>query len=385
MVLYKSLLPEAAAQAPSRGADTKPRQPCIILQNYEKFTIFASIFPCAGRLYTHIKVLRVAFIKMEKKNLYTYNPATDDFERYFPSLKDRLRNAARIAFWSLMIGGGLFSIFYFGLVDRSEQELREENFQLRSQYNVLERRVQSSMRVLDKIRNRDDNFYRVMMQMEPMSISRRYAGFDYEKNYANLRGLSDAALIDRLSSEVDLLDRQLYSQSQSFNQLREAAGKEDDRINHIPGTLPIDKSAFSLSAGFGLRRDPVTNQRTFHQGLDMAAATGTPVKATADGVVTSATREGGYGNFITIAHGYNYETAYAHLNSINVEEGQHVKRGDIIGTVGNTGKSFAPHLHYEVRFKNTPENPVNYCCLDLTPQAYTEMLQDAEDAGQLLD
>ncbi|MDE6811504.1 MAG: M23 family metallopeptidase [Muribaculaceae bacterium] len=322
---------------------------------------------------------------MEKKTLYTYNPASDNFERYFPSLKDRLRHAANIACISILIGGTLFAIFYFGLADRSEQELREENFHLRAQYNVLEKRVQSSMRVLDKIRNRDDNFYRVMMQMEPMTISRRYAGFDYEKNYTSLRGLNDAALIDRLSSEVDLLDRLIYSQSQSFDQLREAAGKEDDRISHIPGTLPIDIRSFNLSAGFGIRRNPVTNKQTFHNGLDLACPIGTPVRATADGVVSTASREGEYGNYIVISHGYNYETAYAHLNSVYVKEGQQIKRGDVIGNVGSTGKSFAPHLHYEVRYKNTPENPVNYFCLDLAPGEYTEMLQTAEDAGQLLD
>lgn len=353
-----------------------PQPTFIILQNYENFTIFARILASGsvGRRFS-----------MDKKNLYTYNAATDNFERYYPSLRDRLRVGARIALYSVIIGASLFSAVYFGLADHSEQELREENFRLRSQYNVLERRVQSSMRVLDKIRNRDDNFYRVMMQMDPMSVSRRYAGFDYEKNYASLRGLSDAALIDRLTSEVDLLDRQLYSQSQSFDLLREAAQRDDDRINHIPGILPLKNSAFTLSAGFGIRRDPVSNQQTVHNGLDLAAPVGTPVFATADGTVSSASREGGYGNSVIVSHGYNYVTAYAHLNSIEVEEGQHVKRGDIIGTVGSSGKSYTPHLHYEVRYKGTPENPVNYCCMDLSPQEYVDMLQAAEDAGQVLD
>lgn len=322
---------------------------------------------------------------MEKKNLYTYNPATDNFERYYPSLKDRFRQGAYIAVIALAIGFALFSIFYFGFTDKSEEELRNENFRLRSQYNVLERRLQSSMKVLDEIRNRDDNFYRVMMQLEPMSVSRRYAGFDYENNYTNIKNLSDAALIDRLSSEVDLFDRQLYSQSQSFDQLRDSISRQYDRINHIPGILPMNSSSFTVSAGYGIRRDPVSNRQTFHNGIDLASPVGTPVFATADGVVSAASREGVYGNMIVISHGYNYITSYAHLDLISVKEGQSVKRGDVIGTTGSSGKSYAPHLHYEVRYKGAAENPVNYCYLDLTPKDYAKLIQDADDAGQLLD
>ncbi len=329
---------------------------------------------------------------MEKKALYTYNPETDDFERYYPSIKDRLRSILLYGGLSLLFGGAIFAGVYFGLADRSEVRLREENARLRSKYTVLEHRVETSMKVMDKIRNRDDNFYRVMMQMDPMSLSRRYAGYDFEGNYENLSTLSDNALIERLTSKLDLLDRQLYSQSQSFDQLRASASKQDEKMNHIPGIFPLSDNSSSLSGyssflsgGFGLRRDPLQGDRKFHSGLDFQIAEGTPVVATANGTVTIAGRQGNYGNVIELSHGYNYSTRYAHLSEIAVEEGAEVKRGEVIGYVGSTGKSTSPHLHYEVRFKGEPQNPVNYFFLDLTPEQYAEMLQAADDAGQVLD
>lgn len=322
---------------------------------------------------------------MDKKALYTYNPATDDFERYYPSIKDRLRSAAVYGGLSLVFGVAIFAGVYFGLANRTETQLREENLRLRSKYTVLEHRVQTSMKVMDKIRNRDDNFYRVMLQMDPMSLSRRYAGFDFEKNYAALSTLSDEALVERLTSKLDLLDRQLYSQSQSFDQLRNVASNQEDKLNHIPGILPMHMPISALAAGYGIRRDPLSAERKFHTGIDFRAVEGAPVYATADGIVQSAGRRENYGNVVELTHGYNYASRYAHLSEISVEEGAKVKRGDIIGRVGSTGRSIDPHLHYEVIFKGEPQNPVNYFFIDLTPQQYTEMLQTADDAGQVLD
>lgn len=322
---------------------------------------------------------------MGKKAYYIYNPTTDNFERVYPSIKDRLKKVSVVMLLASIIGVGLFTIVYFGFADRTEAELREENARLRTQYNVLERRVDASMQVMEHIRNRDDNFYRVMMQMDPMSFSRRYAGFDYEKSYSRHRSMSDAALIGDLTQMVDLLDRQIYSQSQSFDQLRELAQDQKAKMEHIPGVIPIHIKDYTMSSGYGVRRDPVYGTRKFHEGLDFAAPPGTPVYATADGFVEIAERKGGYGMCIDITHGYNYMTRYAHLSEILVTKGQNVKRGEMIGKVGSTGKSTGPHLHYEVRFKEEPQNPVNYYFLDLTPDQYAEMIRLAEDAGHVMD
>lgn len=321
----------------------------------------------------------------EPKALYTYNPSTDNFERYFPSLKDRLAKWGLVSLLALIIGGCLFALVFFGFADRSERELREENTRLRTQYNVLERRVDASMKVMEQIRKRDDNFYRVMLQMEPMSLSRRYAGFDYEKSIGSMRNMSDFALVESLTSRLDLLDRQIYSQSQSFDQLRRNVADQRAKMVHVPGVMPLRESDFSLSSGYGQRRDPVSGTRKFHQGIDFATQEGTPVYATADGIVEMAGRTSGFGNCVEISHGYNYLTRYAHLSEVLVEDGIRVKRGDLIGRVGSSGKSMRPHLHYEVLFKGSAENPVNYFYMDLTPDEYATMIQQAEDAGDVLD
>lgn len=321
----------------------------------------------------------------ESRTLYTYNPATDNFERYYPSWKDRLSKWGMTFLLALIVGGGLFALVFFVFLDRTERELREENSRLRAKYNVLERRVDASMKVMEQIRKRDDNFYRVMLRMEPMSLGRRYAGFDYERSITSMRTMSDFALVENLTNRLDLLDRQLYSQIQSFDGLRRNIEGQREKMEHIPGILPLRESDFTLSSGYGQRRDPVSGERKFHQGMDFAAREGTPVYATADGIVESGGRTSGYGNCVEISHGYNYQTRYAHLSEVHVEEGSRVKRGDVIGTVGSSGKSMRPHLHYEVIFKGTAENPVNYFYIDLTPDEYGAMIQQAEDAGDVLD
>ena len=322
---------------------------------------------------------------MAKKVFYCYNPETDNFERYYPSMRDRLMTFSRYLLAGAAIGA-LFAVgFYYLTGGPTENALRHENSELRSKYNVLSRRLDNSLKVMDNIKNRDDNFYRVMMQMEPLARSRRYAGLDNSSRYADIASLSDAALVTRVTQQMDLLDRQLYAQSLSFDQLKGGALEQKDKLAHIPSVLPINIKDFTMSSGYGYRRDPVYGAQRFHEGLDFAAPSGTEVYATADGIVEIADRKGGYGNMIDITHGYNYLTRYAHLSKIIVSEGDEVKRGQLIGYVGSTGKSTGPHLHYEVRFKDEPQNPVNYYFMDLTPEEYADMIQLAENAGHVMD
>ena len=224
-----------------------------------------------------------------------------------------------------------------------------------------------------------------MMQMDPVGYGQRLAGLDNEKRYRVLQNTPDAGLVRLLTQRLDLFERQLYAQSLSFDQLKETASKQKDKLAHIPSVIPINIKDFTMSSGYGVRRDPIYGSSKFHTGLDFAAKTGTPVFATADGKVTEAGRQSGYGNCIDISHGYNYLTRYAHLSEILVKPGQEVKRGEMIGKVGSTGKSTGSHLHYEVRFKDEPQNPVNYYFMDLTPEEYAEMVQLAENAGHVMD
>ncbi len=322
---------------------------------------------------------------MKRPIYYIYNPETDNFERVFPSIKGRIWGFLRIGCLSLLIGIGLYFVIFYSFEAPTEQNLRKENAILKSQYNILNRRLDNSLKVMANIQNRDDNFYRVMMQMDPVGYGQRLAGLDNEKRYRELQNTPDAGLVRLLTQRLDLFERQLYAQSLSFDQLKETASKQKDKLAHIPSVIPITIKDFTMSSGYGVRRDPIYGSSKFHTGLDFAAKTGTPVFATADGKVTEAGRQSGYGNCIDISHGYNYLTRYAHLSEILVKPGQEVKRGEMIGKVGSTGKSTGSHLHYEVRFKDEPQNPVNYYFMDLTPEEYAEMVQLAENAGHVMD
>lgn len=322
---------------------------------------------------------------MKRNILYTYNPETDNFERVFPTWYGRLAKAGGFLLVAVVAGFILFLLYFYFFDSPTEANLRKENAMLKSRYNVLNRRLENSLGVMEDIRNRDDNFYRVMLQMDPMSRSQRLAGLDNEKRYRELSNFQDADLVKLLTQRLDLFERQLYSQSLSFDELKSTAASQKEKIAHIPSILPIDLKDYTMSSGYGYRRDPVYGTSKFHEGLDFAAPVGTPVFATADGDVIEAERKSGYGNCIEISHGFNYVTRYAHLSEILVEPGKTVKRGELIGKVGSTGKSTGPHLHYEVRFKDEPQNPVNYYFMDLTPAQYVEMIVMAENAGHVMD
>ncbi|MBD5340858.1 MAG: M23 family metallopeptidase [Bacteroides sp.] len=322
---------------------------------------------------------------MKKQIYYIYNPETDDFERVFPSIKGKVFGFLKILGISLIIGIGIYFAIFYAFDAPTEENLRKENAILKSKYSILNRRLDNSLKVMANIQDRDDNFYRVMMQMEPVGFGQRFAGLDNEKRYKELQNIPDAGLVSLLTRRMDLFERQLYAQSLSFDQLRDMASQQQDKLAHIPSVIPINIKDFTMSSGYGFRRDPIYGSSKFHEGLDFAAKSGTPVFATADGKVTEAGRQGGYGNCVDISHGYNYLTRYAHLSEILVKPGQEVKRGELIGKVGSTGKSTGPHLHYEVRFKNEPQNPVNYYFMDLTPEEYAEMVQLAENAGHVMD
>ena len=322
---------------------------------------------------------------MGRRIFYRYNPETDNFERFFPSIKDKISSLLRLGGIALLIAAIFFVILEYVVLTPTEKNLREENKRLKAQYGVLSSRLEAMGEVVDKLEERDDNFYRVMMQLDPLTDPQRWNGQDRENSFSQLSKLSDARLVERLSNRMNLLEKKIYSQLQSFEQLQEALGKNQERLAHIPSVLPINIADYTMSSGYGYRVDPIYGASKFHEGLDFAAAKGTDVFATGDGIVTLASREAGYGNCIDIDHGYNYLTRYAHLSEILVKPGESVKRGQLIGKVGSTGKSTGPHLHYEVRFKDIPQNPVNYYYMDLSPEEYYEMIRIAENAGHVMD
>jgi len=287
---------------------------------------------------------------------------------------------------SLLLGAAMFVALDNVIDFPQEQVLKHENSRLRSELDVLNRRMDAALGVLDDIGQRDNNFYRVIMQADRITDAQRYAGLDRTLRYNQLSTTADNRLVENLTNKMAQLERMLYVQSLSFDKLKALAGSQQDRLNHIPAIQPISELALKqMASGYGYRVDPIYGTGKFHEGMDFSADIGTPVYATGDGRVAEAEWNSGYGNMVELDHGYNYRTRYAHLSKILVHAGQNVKRGDKIGLVGNTGKSTGPHLHYEVRFKGQPQNPVNYYFYDLTPEQYSEMIRMAENAGHVMD
>ena len=323
---------------------------------------------------------------MRQKVFYRFNPVTDQYERVYPSRRERAMLVARnFAFGAT--GALAVVILAYNLIDfPREKELKLENERMQSRLEILERRADEAISVMEDVVERDNNFYRVMMQSEPVSPAQRYAGLERQRNLDKLDNYTESELITAIDHKLDQLDRLVYSEIKSFDYLQGEASKESRRLRHIPAIQPIsEKFLRAMASGYGSRLDPIYGTMKFHEGMDFSSPTGTPVYATGDGTVTTASWEGAYGNMVEINHGFNYTTRYAHLSEICVAPGRSVKRGDLIGKVGNTGKSTGSHLHYEVRLKGVPQNPVNYYFYDLTPEQYDEMIILAENAGHVMD
>lgn len=322
----------------------------------------------------------------QKKTFYRYNPITESYERVYPSRRARFWGVARQFVAGMITATALFFGLYYVVEFPREQVLKNANDRLEQSLEMLERRSDEALAVMQNLQQRDNNFYRVMMQAEPLSDAARYAGLERQRNYERLDSLADNELVRTVTDKLDRLDNMVYNQIKSYDFLREQAAKMNERINNIPAIQPISsKYLKTMASGYGYRRDPIYGTTKFHEGMDFSSAIGTPVYATGAGTVKSAGWESGYGNSIDIDHGFNYLTRYAHLSEILVKSGQSVKRGDLIGKVGNTGKSTGSHLHYEVRYRGAPQNPVNYYFMDLTPEQYDEMILQAENAGHVMD
>ncbi|MDE6368816.1 MAG: M23 family metallopeptidase [Muribaculaceae bacterium] len=323
---------------------------------------------------------------MSHKAFYRYNPATDRYERVYPSGRERMIAALRQAAVGIAVAIATFALAYIFFESPRERKLREKSEQIEDRLATLNRRADQALEVMEDLAQRDNNFYRVMMQAEPITAGQRYAGLERQRNYDAIDSMADSKILRLTTDKLDLLDQMLYTQSKSYDFIANEVMSMTDRTAHIPAIQPIsEKYLRAMASGYGYRRDPIYGTTKFHEGMDFSSPIGTPVYATGDGTVTHGSWKSQYGNMIEIDHGYNYTTRYAHLSQILVKPGQKVKRGDLIGKVGNTGKSTGPHLHYEVRFRGQPQNPVNYYFYDLTPEEYDRMIIEAENAGHVMD
>lgn len=324
------------------------------------------------------------------KKKYRFNPDTLNYERIGISIKEK--TAKIIAYFSSSLVFSLvlvFVIVYFYETPRTKALMRE-NQELLSQYELMLKDLEKVENVLKDLQQRDDNIYRVIFETDPIPSTVRKAGFGGTNKYSHLESLSNSTLIIETARKLDILSKEAYIQSKSFDEVMKLAQKKEEMLACIPAIQPItNRNLKRTASGWGYRIHPIYKVRKMHYGMDFTAPVGTPVYATGNGKVTelAGTVSGfsEFGRYVKINHGWGYETVYAHLSKYNVKEGQEIKRGDIIGFVGNSGASTAPHLHYEVHKDGQRVNPALYYFRDLTAEEFDKMIAISSNIGQTLD
>ncbi|HAN17930.1 MAG: hypothetical protein A2X13_10550 [Bacteroidetes bacterium GWC2_33_15] len=249
-------------------------------------------------------------------------------------------------------------------------------YELIIKYDLLQDKLAEVNTVLKDMQHRDDNLYRTIFELDPVPSTVRMAGFGGSNRYTELEGYDYSEMMIESCKKMDAISKQLVVQSKSFDVVIDYAKNKEKMLACIPAIQPVAIKDFDrISDYFGMRSDPFNNSSTMHYGMDFTGPEGADVFATGDGVVVEAGYSlFGYGNRLTIDHGFGYKTVYAHLNEISVENGQKIKRGDVIGKLGNTGRSTGTHLHYEVRLYDKPIDPINFYFNDITAEEYDEMI-----------
>ena len=319
---------------------------------------------------------------------YSFNPHTLKYEKVVRDWRYYLKRVFGILGLGVASGALFFFLYITFIQSPVERQLVEENNMIRTQFKVLNRQLDDAIKIMEIIEERDDNFYRVMLETDSIPISMRKGTSSLTARYDKWKNLRVGDIVKETTQKMDVLNRMLYIQSSSFDELVDLALKNEDRLKHIPAIMPVmNKDLKRTASGYGYRIDPIYQTKRFHKGMDFSAEVGTEIYATGAGTVTFAGWKQGYGHCVMIDHGYDYETLYAHCSKIKkgLRRGSKVQRGDVIAYVGNTGKSTGPHLHYEVHVDGQPQNPSHYYYLDLSPDQYDEMIRIASDSGKMFD
>ena len=280
-----------------------------------------------------------------------------------------------------------FIAFSQFLMSPNERSQKRELDNLKLHFEIIEKRLEESSNVLAQLQERDNTIYRVNFEANPISDEQRKAGFGGVNRYKYIDGFDNSAMIEKVTRELDILSKQMVVQSKSLDEIVVLAKNKKEMLASIPAIQPVaNKELKRMASGYGYRIHPIYKTRKFHWGMDFSAPRGTPVYATGNGKIEKVKRSRrGYGNQVKIDHGFGYKTFYAHLEKYTVRKNQKVKRGDLIGYVGTSGTSTAPHLHYEVIKGNRKLNPVYFYFSDLTPVEYDRMLELASQENQSLD
>jgi murein DD-endopeptidase MepM/ murein hydrolase activator NlpD len=313
--------------------------------------------------------------KSVAKIKYFYNPNKLDFEKVRTSFTTVIWRVFGFLSASLVSGAIMVLALYSFIDSPKEKILQRENRQYKDQLRRLQTRVSELSMVLGELQDRDAQIYRTIFEADPISFKPKFNPND--RKYKLAEGFDDAEVINDLNHKVENITSLVAMQSKSFDELKKLADSKQEFLASIPAIQPIaNKDLKRIASGFGYRIHPIYKTTKFHSGIDFTAPTRTPVYATGNGIISFAKYEGrGYGNHIVINHGFGYKSLYGHLSSIEVYERQKVKRGELIGYVGNTGTSTAPHLHYEVEKGTKKVNPINYFFNDISEADY-EAIRD---------
>jgi murein DD-endopeptidase MepM/ murein hydrolase activator NlpD len=322
-----------------------------------------------------------------KRTKYRFNPVQLVYEKYkLPKSYWFIRIFGVLSIF--FISGFIMYLLFINYIDSpKEKQLKREIKNYELNYELLNSKLEQLEQVISDLESRDKNIYRTIFESEPLPLSIQNMGYGGIEKYKALEGYNNSELVINTTKKADKLSKQLYILSKSFDEISLLASKKKELLSCIPAIQPVNnKQLGMISSGFGVRIDPIYKVRKFHSGLDFTARVGTPVYATGDGKVLEAEyNRGGYGMAILIDNGFGYQTLFAHLSKFYVRVGQKVKRGELIGAVGNTGKSTAPHLHYEVHKGKVSLNPIYFFSNDLTPEEYEKVLNLSEQAKQTLD
>lgn len=322
-----------------------------------------------------------------KKIKYFFNTHTLRYEKLVTPLRVKLLRVFAF-FATAIVTAGIIVLIAFQYIDSPKTiMLEQQNADLKDDYAVLQQQINQLQQKMNELSNRDNNVYRSIFESSPIPDSARLKEMEKSKEVQLVNSLGETDLIKSISTQINHLILLTAYQQKSFDDIEKMVKNKEKLLAAIPAIQPVsDKDLTRIASGFGTRIDPVYKVPKFHAGLDFAAPIGTPIYATADGVVTDAGyNAGGYGNSVVINHGFGYETLYGHMYRVKARRGQKVKRGEVIGYAGSTGKSTGPHCHYEVHRNGNPVDPVYYFYNDLTPEQYDRLLKLAQTANQSFD
>jgi murein DD-endopeptidase MepM/ murein hydrolase activator NlpD len=321
------------------------------------------------------------------KSRYRFNPESLSFDKVKLGFRDVLLRGLSYLVGSLLVAIVYYVIYASFFDSPKEKALLREIDQLTLQYDIIHREMENLDKVISHLEEKDDNLYRTIFEAEPIPETQRESGVGGINRYKDLEGYNNSSIVIETAKRLDYLKKKVVVQSRSYDELYVLAKNKEVMLGAIPAIMPIsNKDLTRTASGFGLRIHPFYKIVKFHAGMDFTAPLGTEVYVTGNGTVEAVMPSlRGLGNHIIINHGFGIISIYAHLDRFNVRKGQKVRRGDVIGFVGSTGMSLAPHLHYEIKVNNVNVDPVNYYFNDLTAAEYEQMIEIASKTGQSFD